>query len=63
MSGGDDQAVRVATFQWSHRDSRNPDVHSLELQLTMLGSYHVESAHTSAIRVTEDVQALFCQAL
>lgn len=51
VSGGDDQAVHVAVFQCSPSDETVAAMLSPEIQLTMLSSCHVVSAHTSAIRV------------
>ena len=56
VSGGDDQAIRVAVFQCcTHAPATTaPDGLSLQhMQLTLLSSYQVVSAHTSAIRVSE----------
>ena len=52
VSGGDDQAVHVAVFQLQAcLNGKAPQTLSGPLQLTMLCSRQVVSAHTSAIRV------------
>ena len=57
VSGGDDQAIRVAVFQHHLGESRKPDssgdaAKGNGSRLTLLCSCHVESAHISAVRVS-----------
>ena len=57
VSGGDDQAIRVAVFQHHFAESWTPDssgdaAKGNGSRLTLLCSCCVESAHTSAVRVS-----------
>lgn len=64
VSGGDDQAARVAVFRMDFGEKRNgftnggnceatAAVDGLSVQLTLLSDCQVVSAHTSAIRVSK----------
>ena len=52
VSGGDDQAVRVAVFRTCSVKATTP-VDGLSTQLALLSSCQVTSAHTSAVRVSK----------
>ena len=54
VSGGDDQAIRVAVFQCctSAPTTAVDGLPTSCMQLTLLSNCHIVSAHTSAIRVS-----------